>query len=169
MANLPTSYRVVELIRAKISNKYLRASDTEISRVLAVSRAAISAYKGGRAVMGLSTLSRAQDVLDLPGRELAAIQADLAVEAATTPEARRILTAVRDAVRGVAASILLALAILAGSAFGLGNTARAAPSSADHSRDGLYIMRMLRRRRRRRGCRILARPQRRSPICARAA
>ena len=84
-----TSYRVVELVRQRISNEYLTASDTDIAHVLGVSRAAISAYKHGKAVMSPQTLRTAQKFLQLPDEEFDALLLRLTIDGAREPELRR--------------------------------------------------------------------------------
>jgi transcriptional regulator with XRE-family HTH domain len=84
-----TSYRVVELVRSKISSAYVTASDTDVSRVLGVSRAIISAYKHGRNVMSGEMLTKAQDLLQLPDAELFDLMLSLQAEGEPEPELQK--------------------------------------------------------------------------------
>lgn len=118
-----TSYAIVERVRAAISNQFVRASDTEVSRALGITRAAVSAYKSGRSVMGIDTLGRAQELLNLPGLDLARLSIELSMDATKEPAARRVLDALRDSLRGSAASILLASCALFGAAHSPGTSA----------------------------------------------
>lgn len=104
---LTASYRVIERVRQKISTQWVQASDTRISKLLGISRTSVSAYKHGRDVMSIDTLARAQEILELPGPELAALSIELSKEGTKNPGALKVLEAMLEAVRGHAASILL--------------------------------------------------------------
>ena len=90
-----TSYRVIELVRRKISTEHVTASDTQVARAIGISRAAVSAYKTGRDVMTHETLSRANNVLHLSDRELGELGWNLLLESAKTDNEKTVLTAMR--------------------------------------------------------------------------
>jgi predicted transcriptional regulator len=105
-----TSYRVIELVRAKISTPHVTASDTQVARAIGISRAAVSAYKVGRDIMTHETLGRAQELLELPPVDVAAVACDLLLEKARTEQERAIyksLLALISRAGNRAASILL--------------------------------------------------------------
>lgn len=77
-----TSYRIVELVKRKISTEFVTASYTDVAGALRVSRAAISSWKTGRDVMSQETLERAQELLKLPNDELLDYSLGLALDAA---------------------------------------------------------------------------------------
>lgn len=86
------SYHVVDLVRKKISNEYVTASDTEVANALGISRAVVSAYKRG-VVMSAETLEKAQEILKLPPGELWEISTCLTLE--SSPETKAVNAAHR--------------------------------------------------------------------------
>lgn len=113
---MKTSYRVIELVRKKISSDYISASDTDISRVLDVSRAVISAYKHEKTVMSLETLAKAQELLQMPQQEYFDLMLSLSAEGTTNPTLQdswsKLHKLVRGALKGKAAAWTIGGAIL---------------------------------------------------------
>lgn len=116
-----SSYRVVELVRAKISNEYVTASDTDIARVLSVSRAAVSSYKHEKNVMSVETLAKAQEVLELPQQDYFDLMLALTAEGTHDPSLQdtwvRLHRFVRSAIKhsgSRAAAWLMAVMVAAG-------------------------------------------------------
>lgn len=94
-----TSYRVIDMVRKKISTEHLTASDTDVARAIGLSRAAVSAYKTGRDIMTHETLARANELLKLPDLDIANIGFDLLLERARTDNERAIYRSMRDIAR----------------------------------------------------------------------
>jgi transcriptional regulator with XRE-family HTH domain len=113
-----TSYRVVELVRRKISNEHLTASDTDISRVLDVSRAAISAYKHERNTMSVDTLAKAQELLQLPEQQYYELILQLSAEGNASGDLQGFWQWVKRAVKeNRVAGFALAVMVAAGTLF----------------------------------------------------
>lgn len=133
---MSTSYHVINLVREKISNEYVRASDTAVAKALGISRAAVSAYKSGRDNMSLETLQAANRILKLEVAELSELAISLIAEALPyDPKGQTGTYRFYDMVRGElqrlalmakdkAASILLA-SMIALSPAGSGSSAQA--------------------------------------------
>ncbi len=114
---MSTSYRIIERVKRAISNDFLTASDTDVARVLKISRAAVSAYKHGKDCMSLETLLRANAVLKLDRIELADVALELQCQ--LTPKARAIWEAQRwliDQAKKHVAVILIAVLGVSGAA-----------------------------------------------------
>jgi transcriptional regulator with XRE-family HTH domain len=110
------SYRVVNMVREKISTPYVTASDTQVARALGVSRAAVSAYKAGRDVMSSSTLAAANQLLGLGRAELADLAMDLRIDTAINDCEREMWVRIKQllvmAGRSSASILLVGLALL---------------------------------------------------------
>lgn len=113
------SYRIVGLVKARISNEFLKASDADAAKALGLSRAAIGDYKHARGVMSAETLGRAQAIIQLSDEEFVDLHLQLAQESA--PNAAPIRDAIRrimEAAKKSAAAILAVIVL----GFGAGNT-----------------------------------------------
>jgi len=146
-----TSYRVIELVRAKISTPHVTASDTQVARAIGISRAAVSAYKVGRDIMTHDTLARAQTLLRLEPVDVGALACDLLLERSRTDEERAIfkslLALVRRAGTKAASILLVGLALL--TVGGKASAADVCVGLVGNSQiPNLYIMRNWARRRR---------------------
>lgn len=165
-----TSYRVIELVRRKISTEHVTASDTQVARAIGISRAAVSAYKTGRDVMTHETLSRANNVLHLSDRELGELGWNLLLESAKTDNEKTVLTAMRTLGRLVTknvARILLVTMLVSG----VGSATKAEASEASPAGAGspvIYI-KSNRRRWRKRGISLFRAPWLRAALQVAAA
>lgn len=107
------SYQVIDLVREAISTPYVRASDAAVARALGITPGSVGGYKSGRDVMGLATLAKAQDFMQLSAPQLAELSIALSMEGAKDPGVLHVWEAIRDVVRGKAASVLGAVAAAA--------------------------------------------------------
>lgn len=144
---MTVSYRVIELVKRRISNEFLKASDNDAAKALGLSRTSVSHYKHGRDVMSQETLHKANEILELPENQLLALSLDLQIEGAKNDNTRGVFTSLREMLRAVEgkkiASILLAsCAMLAhvDDASALGNKGFSAHSPAGANFPGMYIM-----------------------------
>jgi transcriptional regulator with XRE-family HTH domain len=112
------SWRAVELVRRKISNVVITASDSDVARAIGVSRGAIWGYKSGRDSMSHDTLLRVQNIAQLSEAEFTDLLFDLLLEG-NPPDAnflRKAKKAMHRAMKkyGNPASVLFVLCLLIG-------------------------------------------------------
>lgn len=111
-----TSYKIVEMVRQKISSPYVTASDTAVAKVLGVSRQAVSAYKAGRDVMSTSTLAQVNQVLQLELDQLGWLAIELKGDRAINHVERQMWEDIRQrlcaATRVVPSILLVALGLM---------------------------------------------------------
>jgi AcrR family transcriptional regulator len=116
----PISYRVVELVRAHIGTPYVRATDSDVSRALGVSRGAIYEYKADKARMSPVTAARALELLGGAAHEATPLLQELMREQARTESEGaiwRYLMRAAEAVRdkaAVALFVVVAATVAAG-------------------------------------------------------
>ena len=124
------SARAVELVRKKISNAFITASDSDVARALGLSRGAVWAYKNGRDCMSHQTLLKVQQVAELNEWELTELMFDILIEG-DPPDVNFLLKAKKRIGRVMrrqarnASSILLATLALLGLSALPGQSARA--------------------------------------------
>lgn len=142
--NQYASYRVVNVVRERISTEYVTASDTDVAKALKVSRATISAYKYGRDRMSAETLARAQKLAQLEDAELVDLLFDMVIEEALEAkdvgffiEAKQRVKKLMKGMSRTVASILLGAVAVLGLASLPAQRVAAAPSEG--GTPGMYI------------------------------
>ena len=137
------SARAVELVRAKISNAVILASDSDVARALGVSRGAVWAYKTGRDSMGDRVLLRVQQAAGLTDLEFIELMFDSLIEGGP-PDVmflqkakKRVVRAMRRAARD-ATSILIPL--FAGALLAQAGISRASAPAGQAADPPMYIM-----------------------------
>lgn len=107
------------MVRKRISNLFVTASDSDVARALGVSRGAIWAYKTGRDSMGEQVMLRVQQVGQLSEVEFTDLMFDLLIES-NPPDVTFLRKAKKKIGRilkrggGEVASILLAAMLVLG-------------------------------------------------------
>jgi plasmid maintenance system antidote protein VapI len=106
------------MVRRRISNVFMNASDSDVARALGVSRGAIWAYKTGRDCMSQDTLLRVQQVAQLTESEFVELMFDVLLEG-NPPDAnflrkakKRIGRVLKRAQRGAASILLVGLGLM---------------------------------------------------------
>lgn len=150
---MSTSYKIIELVKAHMSNEFLTASDTDAAKALGLSRTAVSSYKAGRDVMSTDTFARANELLKLPPAETIDITLTLQMEATKSDSTRAMLGSMRTLAKAFADHAKKSAAAILAAVFGLTmfhpSDAYARARVSDHA-DAIYIMRSRNRRRRER-------------------
>jgi len=116
-----TSYRIIELVRARMSNEFLTATDTDISKTLGIGRATISSYKHGKSGMSPETLKQANKILQLSDAQMSEYLLAITLEGTSDPQTRSLWRLLQKNLAGVSTAILAVCALGLFYAFSPGN------------------------------------------------
>jgi len=140
-----TSYRIAEMVRKHISNQYVTASDKDVASALGITRASVSAYKHGKAVMSSATAAKACQLIGIEGWEAGELLSRLMDEQSRTDAEHAVwknIMRVCMAAKNKAAALVLAI-VAAGTLSALPPNQAHASASAD-SDYTLYVLRCMR-------------------------